>query len=804
MAAEEKEPGVTITYQGKICGPIFDYARSVGLEPGFGSVSMSTDDFKDFKIQESLPGLDYLGASKTQQKTGFQSAGQLVFQEVLENGVTHKVVWDQILVTERGVEVAYADDDPTREAVRVELTDIRYLWRTRGLLSSLINIPTQGKPAKASGGATQSGGGGTSSQEEQLSSALNALGAAAGAGTPASGLIQGAAGAAAATKFGATGGGDFTPGSMNEGKPWTVETVLAKKIFPELPGTPRLRVQSPRPAFLDKIVGPKQWDCILPKDALAQVLDEFQLDLALNLRSVSFQNRECASVTVWAKNEGELQLEPDRGDAATQKFTTFDTTDASCDPRIAESRKATPFRHVPACVVVIGAPRIKADRRKLEPVGFNRKGEIVPLEQALQEIGLSLDFAQIFAILTHEQRSTHLGVSQEGVREFERWAFKCFQLPGGVERNSDRLPILDSRAAVNSSGQFLPLRVFSENFTVARPLDLRDLFALQPILNKSVKKLLEIEEINKRELDAGSPEESKALKDRKAALEIEVKKLAELEQKIRTQPPKASPSAGINAALDALNLAASGATPASGQITAAQEALAAALKKLLRIEHYIVTVNIPFGEQSSGYKVDLERGLVTFESVQGHMFKDGVPFEQGAYLKAGARVELEFAYVNKPSRDEQLTPDFRYTLTVSREDGKAVVRKVRPDGAVPLKVHCPSLQEVVDVDGKSNKAELDVVAEKIAKDRLLVPQSVAGGVVEFAHPTPILNTGNVLSVAWHYGTDERPAVTAHVGTFDRFAPTPGIHFTRAFGGNGGLADIDGGVMRGSTYLPGGV
>jgi len=82
-------------------------------------------------------------------------------------------------------------------------------------------------------------------------------------------------------------------------------------------------------------------------------------------------------------------------------------------------------------------------------------------------IGLNMNQAHLFATATHDERSTFFSVTADGIREFERWAFKWYRLPGGTKENANRLPIED-RGQVDEIGQFLPPRVWSESIAVTR------------------------------------------------------------------------------------------------------------------------------------------------------------------------------------------------------------------------------------------------------------------------------------------------------------------------------------------------
>lgn len=676
----ENVPGITITYQAKPCLPLLDYRRSVGLEPDFGFVAMLREDFRDFTIRESVPGIDILVENKTQEKPtagarGFQSAGQLVLTEFIPGEPLHKVVWEQVLVTERGVEVAHPDDDGVNEAVRVELTDIRYLYGKRGFLSGWVNQP-----------------------ETDTSSS---------------------------TKTSKGKGPRLIEGTTNGGAPWTLKKLLEKRVLPELPGAPRLKFISP--SIADKQVGPKRWDAILTKLAIAELLDEFQAVFALNLD---------ATVSIWKKNEGPLQL-------SDGQVITHDPSSPNVDGRVASARKLVSYRHVPAVAVVVGAPVIVAARMRLEAVGM-LKGQIVPLVQALQGIGLDLGRATKFAFLSHEERSALLGVSEEGLREFERWAFKWFRLPGGTEAHADKLPILSSTAVADKTGQLLPLRVLSENHAVVQVLHLKDRLSLAGAVQRKQIAEKALGEVVKKLSNPFSTDTGK-LSAQKKALEADIKK--QNDQIALFQQFQGS---------------------------AVADGIAEQLAKE-KVEHRRVVVSLPFGEQTSGFKVNLQRGLVEFDAVQGRCASDGLPLEEASLFRS-AVVELEFAYRRKPGPGDDLLLEHRYFSAWVRtvKDGKPSVeqRPKIPTGSAPLPILRPELQEIRQLDGKTNKNDLDAIARDLAEKQLLVEQTTQGAVVEFCRPVPVINTGTVLSLTWSVDKDGRPRVTANVGTYARFAPVP--------------------------------
>lgn len=462
--------GITVTFQGKPCLPLMEYSRDAGLEPSFGFVTMLKQDLKDFSIKESLPGVDTIEAStKTQEKpgpgaSGLLSAGALVLQEHIPGEKpkeTHKVEWQQVLVTERGVEVVYADDTDDNEACRVEITDIRYLYATRGHVEGWVNMPYGAQPEDGT-------------QEKEL---------------------------------------PLIPGSLDDGKPWTVETVLKKKILPKLPGTPTLRIQEPRPALYDIQVGPKPWKVLRAKEALRQVLEEFQLVYSLN---------NDATVTIWARDKGELQ------DASGQKFSSVDPQSPNCDPRVATSRELVTYKHVPPVALVIGGPVVQGIKMRLEACGQigGENGRVVPLPKALAAIGLDMRRACKFAVLTHEERAAKLGITEDGLREFERWAFKWYRLPGGEEENADKLPILDARAAYGTTGELLPVRVWSENHTVVKTLFLDKRRSAAGAAAQIPAKKEQLKELEEKLKEPGlTDEEKKQLRAEAAELKKEIENL---------------------------------------------------------------------------------------------------------------------------------------------------------------------------------------------------------------------------------------------------------------------------------------
>ena len=426
----EPTEGVTITYQGKTCLPHpFEYSRDTGLAPGRGVVHMHRSDFEVFQVKESLAGVDVLPTLQTREKVaakGFLSAGTLVFSETIA-GTTWETTWENVLVTEDAVESAFDFDDDS-DVVRVQITDIRYLWDRRGTIFRWINVPRQGSQSTESP-RSQGGGLGT------FSTALVEAKADPKLTPPTVGMVD---------------------GSQRNGVPWTLRQVLEEVVLPELPGSPKLKEIEADVAALVPVG--HVWIAKLPRDCLADLLQEFRLELALNHDS---------SVSIWRAGEGSLQ----KRDGAKLKPVSYgfkgNERTAEIDGEVASSRRLVKFGCPPACVVVVGPPKIKTARLALEAVG-EKNGEIVTLAQALSGIGVNSEStARAAALRSPGERAFLLGIGNDKLSEFDRWAYKWFRIPGGAKEHGDKLPILNASGSVGGSGELHPPSVYSESHRFA-------------------------------------------------------------------------------------------------------------------------------------------------------------------------------------------------------------------------------------------------------------------------------------------------------------------------------------------------
>lgn len=405
--------GLQVIYQGFICSPLFEFTRSVGLEPDFGFVHLERGDLLSLEVKESLPGLDLLRATTREKGSGpgrpLLSSGTLTVAEFID-GQTHRVDVQNVLLSERAMEAPIATDDHS-ELIRVEITDIRYLYKSRGFVVGWVNVPQLSANAAAPTSGTQT----------------RTVG---GAGAP----------------------GAFVPGSLRKGAPWTVQQVIVEKILPKLPGAPRLAFISPGTAL--RQAKTYVWNGVRAVEALREILKDEGLVFCLNLDG---------SVSLWDEGVGTLQ--EDTGKPVFLGALTHDNLPpSSIDPRVAHARPLVGYHYVPSSVLVVGPPVLQNRRIDLEPVG-EIGGQVVPLDEALAAIGITRASAAIFVFMMHHDRSALSDMTEDGLHAFEKWAFKWFRIPGLPDKNADLLPA-GMRGSPDSIGQLQAQRVFCETHAV--------------------------------------------------------------------------------------------------------------------------------------------------------------------------------------------------------------------------------------------------------------------------------------------------------------------------------------------------
>lgn len=427
--------GLTVTYQGRLCLPEFSITRPTGLEPGYGFLGMDSVDLGGtFDVVPSLPGVDSPAPVSTVAKSSpntpgatgkpLNSSGDLVIFEQLGGAIKWQTTLSGMIITEKGIETIKAVDGGTK-FVRVEIADIRYLWKTRGIIFAWINMPKL-----ASGQSTVAPG-------------------APSVGDP-------MASVPATTSIGGTTDGklfDFVAGSDDSGVPWTLRRCLEVVVLPRLPGQPALKRLPPDLDGNGAIPIGHAWDGILPVKALADLLDEFQLVISLN---------HDGSISLWHEGEGKVTRE----DGWVIHYDSGNE-----DEYVSNSREIATPHYIPSTVVVLGPPIRDTARMLLEPVGEIRdkdnpgkSGRIVPLDDAVKALGLATANAKTFVLMTPAERAL-MDLPETTVKELEKWAYRWYRVPDPVKLNADKLPVQD-RGTVDDFGVFLPPRVWSESLAI--------------------------------------------------------------------------------------------------------------------------------------------------------------------------------------------------------------------------------------------------------------------------------------------------------------------------------------------------
>lgn len=667
--------GLTVTFQGYLCAPLFEFNRSAGLEPDFGFVLVPKSEFKNFKIKE----VD-VGTGLTRDKAakpeggGFETTGALVIREAVRGAggrdEVHEVVAEGLLLSERAVESFFTDDegDPL---CKVELTDIRALWGSRGVVFGWFNVPLQGAGAQK-----------FSKGEARTRDASTA---------PPPGDEVAA----------------YVPGSLRNGKPWTLRQVLEERVLPKLHGRPRL-VRVPE-ALAGFVPTGHVWNGALAKQALADLLAEAQTVLALNLDG---------TVSLWLENEGPL------GEVGGGRIT-YDPSSPNVDPRVSDARRLAASFLIPNVVLVLGGPVIETARERLEAVG-ELAGEVVPLAEALAGIGLSLAQARRLAVLPHEKRAAFAALSEDGLREFEKWAFRWFRVPGGAEKSADRLPILDARGAAGDAGELLPMRAFSETFTV---------------VNTISAVLAQLEAKGSLQVANGA---QRRITDQ--VLDAIEKAPKEHFRQVVNLPFREIPGQGAE-------------DQARGNAIGFEVDRARGIVRFASIQGHAE----PEGDAlevaslaAKGPRVELEYAYERKPSLDTDVLLEHRTFT--AWKREG-----------------------------SGPSARVVKLPTLPTEAIPLVIERPDLQEVRSL-GESNRVAVERLSEAAAAQVLRREPALEGAVVTFARFVAVQTTGLVRSVTWQTANDELPTCVAHVGFSAPLAPSPTLRpRSRAFGVGESLA-----------------
>lgn len=718
--ANQDADGLTVNFQGYVCTPEHKVSRNTGLEPDFGFVHVLKSEFKAYRLEEvGLPGASAQAVTtrekgQTAQSSGFKSQGDLTITETIK-GLEFSTTFKKVLIDDRAIESAVVFDDDS-DVVMIQLTDIRKLWATQGVVSAWINVPQQGDgqdgfddnlPGREvnfsnstidKSNASKALLGKFSTPNVEVTQAPTTTGA------PPTPTTVSPSGSSAAPLY--------LEGSLDGDKPWTLIRVLEVYILPNLAGAPTLkRVPDD---VREKIVSAKIWDAKLTKKCFRELLVEFQLVHALNLDS---------SISLWHEDEGNTQ--DDTGASIVDDPRFPDT-----DPRLAHRRQLIGLPMIPPSVLVIGPPVLETVKiSDLEPVG-EVGGHIVPLALALKNINLNMDQAKVYAFASDSERSSYFQVDADGQKRFRHWAFKWYRLPGGPHVHADKLPML-ARARVDEEGAALPIRVWSESVQIVNAVSLvRDKLGIGDGRNsgsKALEKLLKSKAINYR---------------------------------ILTNLPFAESSTGYK--IDHAN----------GVIKFDE------IQGVVGGEQEIDTSElIPRSDVGRGGRTldkSVAAGLATGSSFAGAGTGSGdgvTPSE--AFLARPARVAVEFGFARKPSRFANLSLEHRYYAFWVRDaqpgGGKSKARQLPrfAGDSTPELIFRDDLQQVIDAKGHTNKSALDAIAGELARQVLEQPPVTEGGVVRFCRPVPLVNTGRVRSITWGITRGEPaglvPFTEAHVG-----------------------------------------
>lgn len=419
--------GIFAKYQGIDAGPAFSWPRSTGLEPDVGYVHLAREDFQRLIIKEDFFGQKTpSGANVTrvdEPGNGIFSSGTLEIRQVID-GEEFAAAWLNVIVTQRAMEAVFETEDDS-EVFRVELTDVRELWRTRGLVTAWVNVRAPG-----AGGEP----GGTVELADIIGNASIPIINPAAAYIP--GSLRPPDGKVSSMRSPANVLGETTIVTRRLGNatPWTLVQVLEEIILPQLPTQPRL-VRVPKD-LEDANPIHHIWNGVLAREALREIMEEFSLELALN---------PDGTVSFWRDGEGDAQrVNATFAPRSVRKVLGKGFT-AGVPINLEQIDTIKPrvsFHHVPASVVVLGAPIVQHRSVVLEAVG-EVNGDTKPLAEALKDLGVTMGQANLYAVTIPSRRlALFPNFSPEIRRELDRWLYKWYQVPGGAYANAAFLPCM--------------------------------------------------------------------------------------------------------------------------------------------------------------------------------------------------------------------------------------------------------------------------------------------------------------------------------------------------------------------------
>lgn len=761
-----------VSYQGIPC--LYGaWENRQGTESGHGSVVMTAESFGALKISgDPWAPLALTPTGTTDRNApagpapalgaGLQVRGALVF----DHGDAPAVVFPQLYLSDLGVEDLRrsVERKADRGLVRVPLVDVRYLW-SRGDVHGAYNVRVKGIRRDA---------------------------------PPA-----------------------FDPESLRpNGKPYTLADLI-QICLSRLPGRVSLTGDA------EEI---RSADAIEPHDVVW--IGESAVD-ALNrlLRAYDFRFVYPGfghEAQIWRVGRGA----PKANDAGGVLVSLTLPPEKQIAPQTVRSRKRTAaFAYKPRSVRVVGRPIVREVRVSgLVPVG-EKFGELVPLDEALAQFGVERFEAAKMVLLSDQElrgfRRSTAGLSDLAIKEIRRWAFKWFALP---ETARGYLPILPRRARATVEGGRGTPAVFADTFEEV-PLALVQV----QYERKRVEIKAAIEAIKKRaaatkeaaNVPTAPPTEPIPSDDSFDGSGFGSRNLGNLEFGEHGEGRIATERA-VREDLDTVLRRELGDridAEAAHRILSAQRDLATIAESEADEVRFYNVFLAPISP--SDYSIDGERGLVMFDGPIGNIDTGGrvapetltLPFsgrdvvaqpvrtihavEQGR-LSLDPRVAIVFAYESSPRARAQAvltgtqTPldkgvdyEDHYTfLGTLAPGGKALeVQHLNPEGVEPPDaaelyplVLRHDLRMFVDVEGTSNRPDLDVVAKDLVRRALDGPDQMHGEDGEATTFYPIQPTGAVTSCSWAVeqvgnGTVARTRWRAGWGTDLRGGPaawqTPG-------------------------------
>lgn len=746
-------PGTGATYQGIPCQSAA-FTVPFGVASGHGSIVVpQTEWVRRFQGDPwkphgeaggskagftSIRGATDASADQAALSNPLEIRGPLVFSR---GGDT--VTLPRIYVAEAGCEDERRSDEAAdRGLIRVQLADVRHLW-SRGDVHGEYNILKSRKginPAKR--------------------------------GT---------------VVVNANEVGDFEPWSVKpSGEAYNLLD-LVQLCMSRLPGGVRL-VES---AESERAKGLVPANLRYVGESASSVLSE--LCAAWNFRLVYDPVADVCSL--WRFGEGAPKHAEQGATTLSLSFGSVAINERSVRNR---SRR-TQFHYRPKSVRVLGKKIIREVVRELELCG-ELDGEVVPLAVALagQKPTFNIHDAARWVLLPPEMQSAWRGgIPDTTVTELRRWCFRWARLNDGDRAGFP--PILPYRARSMVDGS---RRV---------PVVWADLYGEESYATWKKKIATTKDEIRLRA---------------RATIERLTSELSQAEQaRLRLEVRQAGALAGFLDGESPLDLEAPLAEPELSRYDAnlrrIQDDLLAQLRAVQKDTELAIAateegelrqVNRPFAKIDPAiYNID-DQGVVRFrrlvgliDSFPGPSLDPAAPLSnltgaafggdnpraptkyvlgmQAMRTTPPPSIRMLFAYESSPladlrreevvrKREFDKSADYRdYYNVLGGRDAKGKVVILNPAGEEPAagsakevpRVVRHDLRQWIDIDGRTNKNELDAFAVSVIRRELEGPDQSKGEVGESASYYPIACTGAVSEVGWELASNGRAKTTWNVG-----------------------------------------